>query len=137
MACSDGSVKVLSIPNIKELKESFGVEDPSLPLWVKPEGVSACLLPGGGDLLAVDDVFGSCLCFDWCAADRHEKIIAGFSSGVLLGINVSSFQLTFFVPLSRQCCGLVLILGLSTSGGPQDKGSKIDNVPNHPYYLLQ
>jgi hypothetical protein len=77
VACSDGGVKILSLPDPDDLEKSFNKPTAAKPLVVAMTKVTAILKPGSS--LSLDNNFGPSMCLQWSV--NYDKIAAGFSNG--------------------------------------------------------
>jgi WD40 repeat protein len=84
LACGDGYGRILSIPYPRQLsKYHHKGENPTIPLWVKPDVVQVLLSPYPSLSSVSTPEFGTCVCMDWCPADGCTRIMTGFSSGIV------------------------------------------------------
>jgi WD40 repeat protein len=79
VACSDGGVKILSLPDPDDLEKSFNKPTAAKPLVVAMTKVTAILKPGSS--LSLDNNFGPSMCLQWSV--NYDKIAAGFSNGIV------------------------------------------------------
>jgi hypothetical protein len=71
MACSDGTVKIISIPHPEILKENM--------TGLAAFKVKACMIL---DRASEGIRNHNCLCMDWSKTDGHTCLVAGFSDGM-------------------------------------------------------
>ena len=92
LACSDGAVRVLSVPHALPLVEAIGEmsRTPPFPVWVESVQTQAKLLPGAFSQSKERDIFGPCISVDWSRKDGHDKMAASFASGKLNTCNAYS-----------------------------------------------